>query len=229
MESYKSYLIDFVEGRVSAPEFIAHCEKHPEVLEYLTHVADPRTPCGNGHYEVGEDGKYIFIVDEPYNASEVHRSILNAPTGGSILGLYLNVHGHIARVLTATFPNEGIKVDQTLNDKFMFLITACPGSIGGTEVEHLIEEQLALLPEGASKAERTKLFKERIKALFHIEGRKYPCWVQSPDWPIGTEGKPMRFVKQIRAKGKLYDMIMHTTYIFEDVDTGEQKSIVQFA
>ena len=61
-----------------------------------------------------------------------------------------------------------------------------------------------------------------------IEGRKYPYWVQSPDWPIGTGNKPMRFVKLIRAKGKLYDQLMFTTYVFEDVDTGEQRTIDQF-
>lgn len=227
MKDIKSYLIDFVEGRVSVPEFIEHCESHPELLDYLTSVADPETQSCNGHYEIDENGRYKFIVDQPYNAKATIEFLLNL-NDPDTLGKYLNIHDHIARVLTATFPEEPIKVDQTLRDKFRFMISACPGYIGGTEVDHLIEEQLELLPEGLSKAERTKLFKERMKEIFHIEGRKFPYWVQSPDWPMGSNGKPMRFVKQIRAKGKLA-IVSFTTYYFVDVETGEQRIVEQFS
>ena len=58
--------------------------------------------------------------------------------------------------------------------------------------------------------------------------KKYPRWVQEAEWPIVPSGKPMRFLEQKKAKGKAYAETMLTHYVFEDVDTGEQRVIDQF-
>ena len=61
-----------------------------------------------------------------------------------------------------------------------------------------------------------------------MRDKKYPRWVQYAEWPASASGKPMRFVEQKKAKGKVYAEIMLTHYTFEDVDTGEQRVIDQF-
>ena len=74
----------------------------------------------------------------------------------------------------------------------------------------------------------TPLMSNIIKELFHIESNKYPRWIQSPEWPIGENGVPMRFVSQKRKKGKEYETILYTEFLFEDVKTGEQRVVEQF-
>ena len=64
--------------------------------------------------------------------------------------------------------------------------------------------------------------------MFHIEKNKYPRWVQSAEWPLGQNNKPMKFVEQKRKKGKSYEMMMYTEFWFEDVETGEKRAVEQF-
>ena len=70
--------------------------------------------------------------------------------------------------------------------------------------------------------------KELIKKEFHIVGTKYPRWVQGGEWPVSKSGKPMRFVEQKRKKGKEYQDVLYTIYVFEDLDTLEKRIIEQF-
>lgn len=147
---------------------------------------------------------------------------------GSKLGRYLNIHGYFSRVLTDAFPDDGIIVDQTLSDKFDFMLDACPQYIGGPEVDHLLDELLEGIPEDLAKTKRIKLYKEKAKAMFYITGNKFPRWVQEAEWPLAPSGKPMRFVEQKCKKGNEYKMTMYTHFIFEDVDTGEIRVVDQF-
>ena len=78
------------------------------------------------------------------------------------------------------------------------------------------------------KAKRKKQIIELIKKEFHIEGTKYPRWVQGGEWPVTKNGKPLRFVEQKRKKGKDYENMLYTIYVFEDVDTLEVRTIEQF-
>ena len=59
-------------------------------------------------------------------------------------------------------------------------------------------------------------------------GKKYPRWIQDPEWPVGEEGMPMKFVSQKRKKGNAYNTMLYTEYLFEDVKTGKQRTIEQF-
>ena len=52
--------------------------------------------------------------------------------------------------------------------------------------------------------------------------------MQGGEWPVSKSGKPMRFVEQKRKKGKGFENMLFTVYIFEDVETLEQRIIEQF-
>ena len=41
--------------------------------------------------------------------------------------------------MTTAFPEDGIVIDQTLSEKFDFMLDACPEYIGGPEVDHLLD------------------------------------------------------------------------------------------
>ena len=229
MDERKQFWIDFVEGRISVPEMVARTEERPELLDWLTGIADPKFKT---HTTRKTDNNllsdYVY-VENPFDAKLQIEVYVHKGQGASCqLGRYLNIHGYFSRVLTMAFPDEGIVVDDTLDKKFNFMLDACPSYIGGHEVNHLLDALLAEIPEDLGKAKRVKLYKEKVKALFPLAGKKRPYWVQEAEWPLSPSGKPMRFVEQKKAKGKDYAMSMFTRFIFEDVDTGEVRVIEQF-
>lgn len=223
----KQFWIDFVEGRITVPEMVVRTEAEPALLDWLTGIADPKfRTCVPQKVEGNILVNYVY-VEQPFDAKlQIEEYVHKDP--GSKLGKYLNIHGCFSRVLTTAFPDDGILVDQTLREKHNFMLDACPEYIGGSEVDHLLDELLETLPEGLSKTKRVKLYREKIKELFPMRDKKYPRWVQEAEWPIAPSGKPMRFLEQKKAKGKAYAETMLTHYVFEDVDTGEQRVIDQF-
>ncbi|MBE6653802.1 MAG: hypothetical protein E7610_10390 [Ruminococcaceae bacterium] len=146
------------------------------------------------------------------------------------LGYQLNLQGWLYWLMEQLFPEEIFVRDNTLSEKHSFLLDACPEYIGGVEVEEagIIEDILDSVPETLPKTKRIKEVKSRIKEAFHVSGIIYPRWVQEAEWPVSPSGKPMRFVKQKRKKGKEYENMLYTLFYFEDVDTGEERIVEQF-
>ena len=146
------------------------------------------------------------------------------------LGYQLNLQGWLCRLMEQLVPEETFVRDNTLSEKHSFMLDACPEYIGGVEVEEagIIEAILDSVPETMPKNKRIKEVKSRIKEAFHVSGIIYPRWVQEAEWPVSPNGKPMKFVKQKRKKGKEYENMLYTLFYFEDVDTGEERVVEQF-
>lgn len=228
MDEMKSFWVSFVEGRISVPEMLAQTEERPELLDWLTSIADPKFKTYRILKETDEGFFSTFTtVEYPFNAKLQIQVYVYEGHGGN-LGRYLNIHSYFSRILTTAFPDDGIEIDKTLDEKFCFMLDACPEYIGGPEVDHLLDELLEEIPNELSKTKRVKLYKEKVKALFHVSGSHFPRWVQEAEWPIAPSGKPMRFVQQKRKKGEEYKMMLYTHFFFEDVDTGEVRIIDQF-
>lgn len=225
MDEQKRFWVDFAEGRIDVPQMLAQTEEHPELLDWLTSIADPAFKTCTSEKVEGNILTNYVVVEHPFDAKLQIEEYVYKDRGGK-LGKYLNIHGCFSRVLTTAFPDDGIVMDETLSDKFDFMLDACPEYIGGPEVDHLLDELLEEVPMELSKTKRVKLYKEKVRSLFLMESKKYPRWVQAAEWPISSSGKPMRFVEQ--KKGEHYKAAMQTYYIFEDVDTGEQRVVEQF-
>lgn len=227
MIDIKKYWIDFVEGRISVPDFIEYTKIHSEVLDFLTDIADKeRFKTYVTHKIEGPNGYPEYIQDElPFDAKLSLQRFLGEP---GMLGNYLNIHYRFSVVFTAAFPDENITIDQTLREKHLFMLDACPEYIEGVEVYPVIDRVFEEIPQELSRTKRIRMFKERIKQEFHVEGNKYPRWIQGGEWPLGQNNKPMRFIEQKQKKGKGYGQMLYTLYFFEDVETGEQKIVEQF-
>lgn len=227
MIEIKKYLIDFVEGKISVPDFIEYSKEHPEILDFLTNIADPKFKTTIVHKKIGDNGWPQYIPEElPFDAKLYLQEELK--TSGGILGKYLNIHGLFSNVLVTAFPNDNIVIDETLHSKHWFMLDACPEYIGGEEVDDLLMDLLETLPDNLSKTKKVKLYKEQLRSLFHIESNKYPRWIQEAEWPMGEDGIPMRFISQKRKKGKSYDTMLFTEFLFEDIKTGKQRIVEQF-
>ena len=226
MDEKKAFWVDFTEGRITVPEMLARTEEQPELLDWLTSIADPKFKTVVVHKETDEDGYTTFTPEElPFEAKLYLKVEMEAVRTGN-LGRHLNIHSLFSRILMTAFPEDGIVMDMTLDKKFNFMLDACPEYIGGPEVDHLLDALLEEIPAELSKAKRVKLYKEKVKTLFPMASKKYPRWIQEAEWPIAPSGKPMRFVEQ--KKGRDYKTTMQTYFLFEDVDTGDQRVIEQF-
>ena len=78
-----------------------------------------------------------------------------------------------------------------------------------------------------SKSAKKKIVREEIRKLFKRQTKGYPRWVQSPEWPIGINNKPMTFVKQVNCKAKS-EHDDYSEYYFIDEETSNEKIVRQY-
>ena len=170
--------------------------------------------------------EYTTVQEVPYNV----KTLYSHNKTRSKLWTYVNIQSWLCALMKEIYPGECIERDETLEEKALFVMDVCPEYIEGHEIDEagIIEAIIEQVPEALPKAKRKKQIKELIKKEFHIEGSKYPRWVQGGEWPVSKSGKPMRFVEQKRKKGKEYAEMLYTQFFFEDVETGEIRVIDQF-
>lgn len=172
------------------------------------------------------EDKFTTVQEVPYDVKTVY----SHNKTNSKLWTYVNVQSWLYQLMTELYPDDTIEKDNSLYEKASFMMDICPEYIDGHELDEngIIEAIIDKVPESLPKAKRKKQIKELIKKEFYIVGTKYPRWVQGGEWPVSKSGKPMRFVEQKRKKGKEYQDMLYTIYVFEDVDTLEKRIIEQF-
>ena len=217
MNEIKQLFVDYIEGRVDTEEFISKIDSDAKYLLWF----QKQIPEGKlGRYDRKRPDGSLYQVDGPYSIASMIESILIGP--GTHLGRKMNLHYYISRLYQEIFPDENVKEDLTLDNKFDFLLDACPDYLFSMQIEDsgIFEKILNELPEGLSKTKRVKMFRDKLKEMFFIEGQKYPRWIQSSEWPLSKTGKPTKFLNQ-KNKGEI------TIYYFLDVDTNEKIEVVQ--
>lgn len=172
------------------------------------------------------ENDYTIVQEMPYNVKTVY----SHNKTNRKLWTYVNIQSWLYQLMKELYPEEVIEKDESLHEKASFMMDVCPEYIDGHEIDEagIIEAIIERVPETLPKSKRAKQIKELIKKEFHIAGTRYPRWVQGGEWPVSKSGKPMRFVEQKRKKGKGYENMLYTIYVFEDVDTLEKRMIEQF-
>lgn len=211
----KQYVVDFVEGRVEARDFMLRFQNDPNLPAWFQKNA----PEGKVSYMSVPDestwGVYSNIA-VPY---DIYLQIGESVHKPESISAQFEVHCQVSKFVLEVFPNEGIQQSNKFRQRFHFLLDNCPSSVGGKEADFYVEKILNEIPEDLPKRIRAQLFRERIKKAFHIEGKRHPRWLQPPEWPFNN-GKPMRFASQA-SKGEM------RFYLFEDVETGEERVVIQ--
>ena len=236
----KQIVYDFLANRMQFKEFKQYCQEHPEVLDWVQSVVPADI---KGYITIEDEAvkirleelknerpsdpmELITLLQKRYKQIEVPYDIRDALSFAcknvDEIGQWLNVHAELRRVLTKAFPDEEIEISDYIHKLFNFVIDACPEYIGGPEIDaaNVFLDIYNRLPPGTETA-RKKEFKSQIKALFRCKGIKKPRWIQEPEWPMGV-GSPMRFISQSNKQDVF-------KYVFEDVDTGELRTIIQLA
>jgi len=213
----KKFWIDFVEGKISVEEMLCKIKENKNLIVWLNSIVSSDEKMSVVK-EVVLDGGYKDFQIEMVEFETERYLEEELKSKNTTLGTYLNIFSTFADIILKAFPNEKIKVDNTLEKKFNFMLDACPEYIGGIAADKFIDK---IYNENQNVSK--KQFKEQIKKLFNIEKCKYPRWIQSPEWPISKSGKPMKFLKQITDKNTQI-----TKFIFEDIDTKQETIIEQF-
>ena len=221
----KKTVIGFIEGEIGPKEFLEMFQKDDDIYNWIQSIVPKKKTCykHTSYIITSESGdSYTYIKKEivPYDIRLIIEQSLK--TKENIYGVYLNIHHEVANLIKEAFPKEPIEVSNELDNIFLFMLDACPEYIGGPEVETsgIWEALWNALPQDLSQAEQKKWYKDQLNAKFHITSNKYPRWVQAPEWPT-SNGHPMKFISQQKSNSE------GVLYLFEDVDTGEQRTIIQ--
>lgn len=222
----KDYVIDFIEGRIEPTEFLNNCYSNDKIFDWIQSIVPQGLTCYKNiiHREYNDNGELISIWAEqqvvPFNIRLVVKQFMESEE--SYVGKLYNIHSYISSFVLKVFPNEHIVPSKKLKERVNLILSSCPDSIGGDEIEKLgiFESLIDSLPNGLSKPKREKLLRSKIKELFHISNNKYPHWLQAPEWPVNN-GVPMRFLYQKKTP-------IGYKYYFEDIISGEIRTIEQF-
>ncbi len=215
-------VLDFVTGKVGLEEFRQQWYADPTIGQWLDGLVelsvDPTESYGHLPYH-----PYRMLLYRHYHGSvsELIRVDEQKKAQNPVrcpkwleVGWYFT---SIAAVVVAAYPE--LKPTKFYDEEADFYMEAQGEYLGGTEVDGLISEILEAYPRSMGKGKRKKEAKAALKAAFHIEGQKFPRWIQEPQWPMGSKS-PMQFLGQKRLDERVQ-------FRFRDVDTGEERMVEQ--
>lgn len=216
---YKKITIDYIEGRIEPAVYETLVEEDSQLYEWIQSILPPGKTYSDWDFEKKQlvyfpfDIRIFMIMHE--------RIDFGGPKGS--LGYHCYIHEMITKIVSEAFPEIELNVDrkpQVLNN---LRICACPDYIGGKEVSenNILGKLLSDIPMEWSESKQQKVARERIKEAFHIQGRKRPYWIQSPEWPV-CNGNPMIYNKTVRINRE------YVQHYFYDEESGEERIVDDF-
>lgn len=153
----------------------------------------------------------------------------NPPKVGEHLSRLAYQTAHGAELIHATVADIYYQVDPTLvgTEKYLeeyeFSLDVLPAYLsGGVAAEDFVSRYIMpAFPLSTKKGERKKAVKEEIKKSFRRDCKGFPRWIQMPEWPMGSDGKPMVFTGQKKFEN-------HSEYYFRDDISGEKHTVKQY-
>lgn len=220
----KQRIIDFIEGRKNSREFLAELLTDDGLLDWIQSNMPLKRYSQKKTSVINEYNGFECVESVPFDIRiELENKI--GMNDFISLGEIIEVHHMLCCCFTENFPSEKLNVSTSLEDKFDFILTNTPAYIGGNGVDVILEEIYDVTASCQNKAERIRAFRKMCKERFHIEGRKYPRWIQCAQWPLANDGEPLLFLRQ---KEETNGACETTTYYFLDTANNNEISINQF-
>ena len=195
-------MIDYVEGIKNINEFRHDLESNLALQNFLKKkVKEPHLSYYNyNYYEyIYRQYQYIKNWDIIYVRSNLQDALED----------YLTYFGYSSKKYPKYY------------DDYMMLLDIQPSWLDCVDDQGIFDQIIAEIPQNLSKSKRIQWGKLKLKELFRYD-KTYPCWVQSPEWPI-VNGKPLIFSHQKRA-GKDDE---RTFFYFYDPETKEETIVTQ--
>lgn len=242
MEYAQKTIIDFLSGKIDIVDFRRLYDEKPEINDFLQKIIDDlKNDLGR------ERHAYSVVIGERTHQSIGVVKFLTAPD--TDLGLrYSSQFDSVRQCLTyerrmithnvettsgaSSFYDElyaiyyqidqSVPYDYKYCKSYGFALDVIPEYLAGGQSEIYIQKHIIpLFPETMKKTERKKAIKAKIKEAFKsVKG--YPCWAQSSEWPMDSEGKPCTYLGKGKSEGDL------RRYRFLDETTGEVITVEQF-
>lgn len=235
---------DFVCGHTDISEFITQYNQSNALADYLDSVIDciatQKLPIKrrtvlmknvnqNRPFEMRSYVEY-FIKEYPQSFRDLSDDWkVNPPKAGAYLKTLSHLTAHGAFKFHSIVADIYYQIDPELvrtekyNEEYEFSLDVLPGYLaGGISAENYVSQYiLPRFPSTMKKGERKRLVKEEIKLAFPRECKGFPRWIQMPEWPIGSNEKPMVYIGQ-----KAFEH--HSEYYFKDSVTNEKHTVTQW-
>ena len=212
-------VIDYVSGKISSELFKELWYSDDSIQKWVDGLIDLRSELkpewANLPYH-----EYRMAIHKHYGGSPLKFIIASEKSRHAYRPKWLDIGWHfqtIAAVVVVAYPN--VKPTNYYDNEQDFYVSSIGSYIGGGEVENVVFDLLNQFPATMGKKKRRTEAKKAINNYFHIEGTKYPRWVQEPEWPMG-KNSPMEYISQKRSGDRV-------RFLFKDVDTGEIREIEQ--
>ena len=226
----------FVCGEMGMSDFIILYNESDEISNYLNHIVDfiekndisikKRTIFMKNvnQNKPFEARSYIeqFIKEYAQNFLDLSHSWKeNPPPVGEYLKKLSPLTAHGANLIHSIVADIYYQIDPSL--EYEFSIDVLPGYLsGGVSAESYVSQYIMpKYPATMKKGERKRLIREEIKQSFLRDCKGYPRWLQSPEWPMGSDGKPMIYTGQ-----KSFDD--YSEYYFRDATTNDKHTVTQW-
>lgn len=203
-------IIRFVQGKMSYDDFEMLTQTTPEIWDWIQSLLTTEMKTTPNH-SCFSCGNWDRLQANNFSVKWAALSF-GYEYGKSI------AHSLISDLVEYHYPN--IRRKTPIEESLPALLSSLKMDyLGGKEVNDIIEQALAQSFEGNAR-EQSRARKAQLRTLFHLTPRKTPQWVQFEDWPMGSHS-PMEFVSQSRDGERV-------EYLFRDVDTEEERVIVQY-
>ncbi len=200
-------VFDFVEGRIDYDEFEAETYLNADIWTFLQSLVTEDMMQMESDFCRLHPSAWARLDANGFRVKATVMAFGLDTVFGRSVGYHI-----ISTLVTHHYPEVIPQSAETENESSI-LEKLHMDYLGGREVEFVIETIL-------SQCRTQKEIKTRLKEVFHLVSRKYPRWVQDPEW-LAHNGKPMRFVSQNQEGDRFL-------YVFEDVETGERREVEQF-
>ena len=235
---------EFVCGQMNISEFILKYNKSDDLSNYLDLVIDyiaanhisikrrtilMKNVNQNKPFEMRSYVE-IFIKDYAQSFRDLSESWkANPPKVGTYLKTISPLTAHGAFKIHSIIADIYYQIDPSLerteqyHAEYEFSLDVLPGYLaGGISAENYVSQFiLSKYPASMKKGERKRFVREEIKLAFQRDCKGFPRWIQMPEWPLGSDQKPMIYTGQ-----KAFDH--YTEYYFRDAVTGELRIITQW-
>lgn len=207
-------LIRFLTGKMESKDFHAAVISSAALQERIAALV-PQEAVHNREHPFWKNISYSGLETDGFDAWK-HLCRLCDFDGS--LGDSLNVFGSLKAMFKYYAPD--LPYTTFYHDAYGLYLDAAQDCFDGPEVEHITESVIRNALPVMPKTKRIQTAKQQMKEAFHVTDRARPRWIQGPEWPMGQKS-PMKFIEQRRKKEEVH-------YLFQDADSAETRTIIQY-